>query len=229
MPQLDEVLTKASVEGLHKKFLEGVDYLPRTERGDFGLSSQTFDEVGEVICEFVHRRMWDNSVPASPEYRASGYMRRSRVTPFSVLFQAGAIKSSDLKNPRLSADIARVLTRSGLLRKIKGTNAFVLRPWNPASLQYVSAYRKPDPKEDKRIAEEADKPVRSITDLRVIKMPDSPTPDAILAFIERFVPAALKIQAERDDLKAQLEAEAQKAEEASLWSKASDRIGELLK
>lgn len=229
MPQLDELLTSSSVKSLHEKFVEGVSYLPRSDKGDFGLTKKTYSEVGEAICEYVHRRLWDSSAPAGSSAVAKGFLRRSSKTPYDVLIQAGVIRDGDFRHPRLSHDITRILTKAGLMARIPGSNNYLLRPWNPESLRYVSGYKaKIDPREEKRIEAEADKPVRSITDLRVIKMPDSPTPDAILEFIERFVPAALKIQEERDKLQAQLEAEAQKAEQGA-WNKASDRIHELLK
>src|SRR5690606_8348886 len=130
MAKLDELLTSESVYRLYDKFVEGVAYLPVSEKGDFGLKRETFAEVGEPICRFVHQVMWENSVELaqSDPARAQGFTRESKLSPWAVLKRVGV--EADPKKvkagiPRLAGDLSRVLSVSGLLAK-RGKYVFLL-------------------------------------------------------------------------------------------------------
>lgn len=245
MAELADHLTKESVHALHDAFIEGVLTLERTPKGSIGLNSRTFEEVGEPIVRFAHARLWEQARP-NKDPRLSEYSHYSRANLVAILTAAGVSDTGTGKAYRLGGDIGRVLSGSGLAKYIEGK--WYLRPWNSDRLQWVVRHTKIDPATEQRIEEEADKPVESRTDLKTVKLPAN-TPESILEFVERFVPAALKVQAQRDSardmarkyhaelvdaqaqierLKAQLEEAAESKEEQAAWSGVSDRVSQLL-
>lgn len=248
MAKLDELLTTESVTRLYDKFVEGVDYLPVSEKGNFGLNAQLFEEVGEPILRFIHQAMYDNAVELamSDPARKQGFTRESKLSPWKVLRNVGV--SADPKKvrggiPQLAIDASRVLVGTGLVAK-RGKFTFLMAPWDASKLRWLPNSSKVDEAVERRIAEESAKAEATLTstiDLRTIKLPEQNTPEAVMAFVERFVAAAMKVQAERDTLKArasnlqrQVEGLVEELEqlqgsvEAERWGAVVSKIGETL-
>ncbi len=137
----------------------------------------------------------------------------------------------------MASYITRVLTYNKVALKTSAGKSYLwLAPWPEGrELRYAGSSKYgtiTDPREEKRIADLSHAPVTGHVDLRIFKAP-SPTPEAILAWVERFIPAALKVQQDLTETrKALAEAEAKlagaQAQAASPWAAAAEGIANLL-
>lgn len=238
MPELADVLSKDSVHRLHEAFVEGVLWLPRTPKNDFGLSGKTFDRVGPPILRWVHHRLM---AQARPSTRHPDWPYEAHTSITQILRDEGVEGARKGQAPRLVGDISRTLQHAGIAfhqGSGKGNGVWYLKPWSDENLEWVSdkAWTKPDPFVEKRIEEEAGKPVHSRIDLRSIKLPGE-GPEEVMEFVNRFVPAAFSLQDKYQNLLgelrtalgriADLEAQVEAQSETEEWKGVSTRIKEL--
>lgn len=223
MPLLEDVITKESVHALHKAFDEGVlTIFAKSEANSPSFSKGQLHDVGVPIMRWVHHQLMAKSVN-NKTGMLPDYPRISTTSVKRILETEGAF------NARFSGDIGRMLQYAGVARCVGRT--WYLRDWSYANVRWIGsrewAKEKADPKVEKRIEEEADKPVVVKLDLRLIKRPTEFTPEAIGEWIDRFVPAALNLQERYDVLVAHHEehhAEAEKGE----WQGVASKIEEAL-
>lgn len=247
MSQLSEVITKESVERLHKAFVDGMELAQADASGKhFGINSRIFGDVGEPIVRWVHHKLMESArLEPNPPNKAFPYHATVSISDIlrkeGIDIRGGSVSST--YGTRIVGDIGRVLKYNGLMfnsgyRGKGGTNSLWIKPWDPAlDIQQPASHWKPDYSSEKRIIEESDKPVRSRIDLRSFKVPE-PKPDKILEFIQRFVPAALKVQDQLTDtrqalLEAQtrimeLESQINDQAETQQWEGVTDELASLL-
>lgn len=240
MSQMADVITKESVHRLHNAFIEGVLQLERTKAGDIKLNRKTFPEVGEPIVRFIHTKLWENSKPNS----TGRFVDFSRVTAKSVnaiLVEEGVQHTSSRdknghdKTVSLGGDVSRVMQNAGIA--LYRRPYWFLKPYSSERVQWWSADQgliKVDYRDEKRMEEEAEKSestLNSRIDLRQIQRPKEFTPEAVADFIERFVPAALRVQESYEKLQgihaAVLDELNQKATEDE-WKSVADVIDQVL-
>jgi hypothetical protein len=215
--QLADHLTSESVKALHAAWKEGIEYLQSEKRSTLGFSRESYELVGEPMLRYVHSKLllgakWD---PKAPD-KEIPFKSRTSIT--QVIRDEIGVASEPaqryIHNP-LVGDISRHLKYAGLAYVGNGKQGVWVKPWTNETVPYVHSHVRvkvvPDPREEARIAAEANKPVNSKIDLRSFKVPD-PDPEKVLDFIQRFVPAALKVQdrlvavqAEVDDLRDQID------------------------
>ncbi len=243
MPSLADALSKENVHRLHEAFVNGVLELPETPKGDVGLTQKTFDQVGIPILRYMHYRLMRDAKPNPGELHPE-YPYRSPASLGMIMKEEG-IEGPDKRNgnPRLIGDAARILQQSGIaLHDQRGRTGgyWYLKPWDEERVEYFAQSHtvKIDPTTEKRIEEEANTPVNSKIDLRSIKRPDA-SPDSVMEFIERFVPAALKVQDKYEmvhadlqtalnriaELEAQLEVKGEEEQWKGVGSKLDDLLG----
>lgn len=217
MSQLADHLTKESVHQLHEAFINGALHLQeiaeRNRTKEAGLTYGNFDELGPPILKWVHHLLWASGSDNNTG-ELSGYPRVTRKSVASVLLADGLTSNlpgkADMAHTRLNGDITRALQASGLAKYFYGK--WYLKPWSNHNLRYMSSneftkWRKRDARAEKRIAEEKAKTEKVVVvkrDLRSIRLPKSNDPEEIMAFVERFIPAALAIQDELEELKTKL-------------------------
>lgn len=244
MPSLADALSKESVHQLHQAFVDGVLELPETPKGDIGLTQKTFDQVGIPILRYMHYRLMRDA-KSNPGELHPEFPYRSTASLGEIMKEEG-IEGPEKRhgNPRLIGDAARILQQSGIaLHDQRGRigGYWYLKPWDEEKVEYFAQSHtvKIDPKVEKRIEEESGTPVNSKIDLRSIKRPD-PDPKSVMEFIERFVPAALKVQDKYEvvhadlqaaleriaDLEAQLEVEEDKEQWRGVGSKLDNLLGQ---
>lgn len=240
MPTLADSLNKKSVHRLHEAFQNGVLELEPTDSGDIGLHKQSFEKVGIPIIRWVHYRLMSGARP-NPD-KEFGFPYRSEVTVSQIFDEEGIEREGDKykrRHPRLLGDITRIMQRSGIA--LHRGKYWYLKPWDESQVEYYSYGQRltVDEKTEKRVEEESDQPVNSKIDLRSIQVPDEITPETIMNFVERFVPAALKVQDKYElvhkdlqeahqaiaNLEAELEGKAEKEEWQGVGSKISDLLG----
>ena len=210
MAELADHLTKESVHSLHDAYRNGVLRLrekSNAKKGQFGFTQETFNEVGGAILRYVHQMMWERSHPSDlPDFE-----RVSRFSVSKFVRQEYGTNESGNINGRFVGDISRMLQIAGVARYIG--NRWYLKPWDATNLRYAHAHEFTQIRQDQgledRIDEEKEKnkDVKVSRDLRSIKLPKEFTPESVKDFIERFVPAALAIQDELDELKSKEEAD----------------------
>jgi hypothetical protein len=209
---MEDHLTKETVHHLHEKFLEGVLELPRTKAGDIGFNSQTFQQVGVPIVRFVHAKLWNLARP-NQTGQLIDYPMVVEGSVNAILDNEGISHTKrKSKSTKLAGDVTRLLQTSGIA--VYRRPKWYLKPFNEDRVEWVTHEQwaaQKDHKVEKRIEEFSDLPVNSKIDLRSIQRPKEFTPDEVAAFIERFVPAALKIQDQLEEVLQQI-ADAQQAE-----------------
>lgn len=198
MPEMQDVLTKDTVHHLHSRFQEGVIVLQqltaKSGAKELGITTKTFDRVAEPMLRYVHQQLMASSVQNNSTVLAE-YPRISKTTVSTVL------KTNHAGDVRLIGDVTRLLQYAGVARFNKKNASWYLRDWSYANVRYIGTQEwasiRPDPQADSRATEEADKPIHSSFNLKGFKAPDA-TREAIMEFVEKFIPAALAVQAERD-------------------------------
>lgn len=190
---LQDNLTKESVHRIHEAFMEGVLEIDRTKAGDLKFNKRSFERVGVPVARFVHAKLWESG----RDNNTGKFIDFPRVTDVSldgVLSKEGVTHKNGGR-ATLGSDIARVLQHAGIA--LYRRPLWYLKPFNEDKVEWAThadVATKNDPKVEKRIEEFLDMPVTTTIDLRSIKRPEVYTPESVAEFVEKFVPAALKVQ-----------------------------------
>ncbi len=224
MPEVMDIISKETVHHLHDKFVEGILVLEenRGKSKGLGITTQTFDTAAEPILKYVHQQLMASSTINNSSI-LSDYPRISKIKVSTIL------KSDRVADVRLIGDVTRFLQYAGVARFHSKDASWYLRDWAFANVAYIGtsawASIRPDHRVEKRIEEEKDTPVTSSYNLRGFTPPGS-DPKAILSFIEKFIPAALAVQDERDQALLSLQAIA--TDEEDEWKGIGAKIEDLL-
>lgn len=231
MSEMADVITKESVHRLHNAFIEGVLELDRTKAGDLKLNRKSWQAVGEPIARYIHTKLWESSKP-NKTGKFIDYPRVSDVSINGMLREEGIEHTGKHSTVTLGTDVGRVLQQAGIA--LYRRPLWYLKPYNSERVQWYSThdvYSKTDERQEKRIEEEAKNSEATLTsriDLRSIQRPKDFTAEEVAAFIERFVPAALKLQEEYETLAAQVAVLAEAAREKDEWKGVVDAIEEAM-
>ena len=231
MPLVMDLISKENVHDFHKAFVDGVVSLPRTKAGDIGLIQSTFDAVGMPIVRYVYTRLMQEG-QHNDTGKLGTYPYMSTMSVHTILSEEGVWhEGTKGRSIRLATDIARILVRSGIGHYVRAGHTWYLRPFDESKVEYHSSYEKKvmvvDARVEKRIEQEADQPVTSSFELRTFKAPEGVDSDEYTQFLVQFIPAALKIQDERDTAIA-LIAEMTAQADDSKWKSLGTQIEELL-
>jgi len=238
MPQVMDVISKENVHSLHDAFVEGVLKLPRTKAGDLGLTQTTFRTVGVPIVRYVYTRLMASAVPNTTGSLGT-YPHVSTQSVHAILFDEGVFHGKQKnRSTRLAADVARILSMSGIGHYVRSGGIWYLRPFDESKVEYFSSYDKKvmvvDARTEKRIEDEADKPVEIRYDLRTFKVPEGNNPDDYFDFITNFIPAAIQVQKERDEFRVNLDEanslimEMKQTIEEQAWRSVGSQIRDML-
>lgn len=230
MPQLDEVLTSGSVERLVEAFEAGmliVDEKPQEVPTLRAHESDVTETLAKYVWHELRRTAQRDRKYVSYPWKTTWRMNR-------VLAKKG--RRSPEQYRYLVNQITRALVYNGLaLKEGRGMTGLYLADVWPAGLSFRSAPARMsysvDPQTEKAIEREAkvERPVVVRHDLTIMPVPKM-EPKAIKEWVERFVPTALEVQAERDALAARVaELERGLAErEEEAWSEVGEAISEAM-
>lgn len=238
MTTLEESLTSESVTALYDAFKAGLLKVESPENGNLHLNRPRFAEVGPSLLRYVHQRMLSTAKldPHPPDHL---FPYRASITLTDIVRSEFPEDTPREKYSGLVGEIGRLLKANRMAHIVPGPGGIWVGHHIPSDedMKYMPSTGKRDHKVEKRIEEEADKPVSKRTDLRAIKLP-SGDPESVMEFVERFVPAALKVQDENKALKdevlelkallAETIEAAEKLEENGKWSGTADRIKDLM-
>jgi len=240
MPQLDELLTSDSVRGLYDSFQAGMLVIDKPGRKFPSIQRDTMD-AGEPIAMWVHKRLMDTARYNPGEAPRAGFPYHATMAVTDALREAnppwGSRSTGSVVNiySKIAHDVIRLLVGNGLAykqasktgRSMGSAARLWLAPWpDGRGLRWTNANSstmppKVDPREEKRIAQMAEKTVVVVKhhDLHIFKAP-KPDAKSVMEWATKFVPAAMAVQDDLDVARKRIaELEAQVSE---LESKAGE-------
>lgn len=209
------------------------------------ISRRIPDEVGEPIARYVHSKLMSDArplrpgdpKPPSPEYTHitfPGKGTRDGVGIKTIV----AEMSEGVWDDRGILTVAGALGRHFRYYKLavscygRGSAAYFIRPW-PHSLEWQhQANKVMDAATEKRIEEEADKPVTVYRSAKVVvgEIPEKVTPEWAVATIKRMAQAFDRLQeryVKLEERNAELEAQVE-ALSNDPWAEATKELTEVL-
>jgi len=234
---LEDVLTQASVQRLEQAYEDGVDLMVGSAKEGvkaFTIHKDQLQDVGEPILRYVWHVMRASAV-YDKDSPFPGFPYRNRVPQTHIFRRYMGNEKDPNQYTALLGSVNRLLVGNGLVR-VKGRGiTYLPDSWPPQQQLRWTGMTGPyvtpvDQVVEKRIKEEADKPVRVYRNLRTVKLPSSFDAESVKQWIKTFVPAALALQDEYDKLRAKVSELEDKVEQASraVEQKDWDEVGEEL-